>query len=593
MRLLRMAWSGFRSFRTRHEIRLETGPIFFLGDNRDDPHFSSNASGKTSVCSVIPWVLYGELSTGAKKDKIINRDCDEVFGELEFEGGFVIQRTKHRKDPERLKFYPPRSLIRSGDFEERWYAGDLEEFIQPQLERILGISKSLFFNSVWIDGQSKSVQFLWATPGARLTLLEELLDDHVYAAARQKAEEHRKRLERDKANSQARIASLGEQEDRERSRLAKAQIDMTAALQAVSARRKDSNQKELLLRSEIAVLEGEVQTLQTVETPDSLNAAYQALTMEEVRLRGELDKIPLPPRLPAANTRCPTCFQHIPEEHIVAVQTKAEAGIARRDKIRDRLKAVATESEEIRVKQSTYRSNAKALNTAMSALKSKQQEMSALKESRGAADPYITSLQASIEDSAVVMGKLQVSMKDAAETVNACNMRLPLYKFWEVGFSAKGIRSLLLDDIRTILAYHVDVYAAALGGDQFRIEFPSGDKGFEILLHTPNGLADLATFSRGEVWRASMVVLLAIRKAIQYLNACPFGLLFLDDPMGDLDDAGGNSLVALITDKLSAEFDHIFVTLPRRLDNIPNDAIITVVKSGGASTLATTEEVEE
>lgn len=578
MNLTHLALSGFRSFKHKHEVAFDKGAVFVLGRNHDDPAFDSNGGGKTTLCAAIPWALYGQLSTAAQKDQIIHREVDKASVELRFGEDLMVRRSKERGHPEVLSFW----------YEGRWHEGDLAA-TQEKLVRVIGVSSSLFFNSLWIDAQSKAVQFLWATPGKRLEILEELMSDGIYTLARSKAEEKRKALEHKKAMAKGKIEAFVAAEERERQAINRAKAEMAQAVTARTSRVAKQNQRQVDLRVEIGRLQAEVDSLEVQDTPDAITAQIQRFEYELSQIEQQGNAIPLPPTLPEAGTTCPTCLQGIPAEHVHAIHRKAEDGIKKRKELHEAADRAREQRDKAKQRLREFASTSAQRNSVERLLRDRQRELSDLAQTP-TNDPYIDSLQQTIEAAKDALDGLQRNIQQHEQIMHECAQKIPLYKFWETGFGARGIRSLLLDDVRAILAYHTEVYAAALAGEQIRIEFPAGDKGFEILLHTPAGTAELNTFSRGEAWRANLGVLLALRKTVAHLSATRLSLLVLDDPCGDLDDSGVRAVVNTVQ-ALASEFGTVLVTLPRHVDNVSDDDIIRVEKRQGVSTLVVTEEV--
>lgn len=578
MKLSKITLSGFRSFKDRHDLVFDRGSVFVLGTNHDDPAFDSNGGGKTTLCAAVPWALYGALSTDAKKDAIINRDSEKAFVELRFEDKLHVRRSKERNRSESLSFW----------HEGRWHDGDLAA-TQEKLTKVIGVSAALFFNSLWIDAQSKAVQFLWATAGKRLELLEELMSDGIYASARSKAEEKRKQWETKQAFAKDKITAFMHAEERERQTLARAQAELAQASFERKARLQKQGQRQVELRLELGRLQAQLDEFTGTDTPDALTAQRQRLEWDLHKLSQQISDIPLPPRLPHAGTTCPSCLQDVSEDHVHSVQARSEAKLKEREVLQAKADRIREEVAEVNQKIKDYSSTTSVRRSVETVIRDRKRELSALAEA-STEDPFVLSLEQTIESAKDAIVGIQKNLQQHEQILHEAHRQIPLYKFWETGFGQKGIRSLLLDDVRALLAYHVDLYTKSLAGEQIRVEFPASDKGFEIILHTPAGTAELNTFSRGEAWRANLSVLLALRKTISYLNATNLSLLILDDPCGDLDDSGVRAVVSTVQ-ALSSEFGTVMVTLPRHVDNIGEDDIIRVEKRQGVSTFVTAEEV--
>jgi DNA repair exonuclease SbcCD ATPase subunit len=198
-------------------------------------------------------------------------------------------------------------------------------------------------------------------------------------------------------------------------------------------------------------------------------------------------------------------------------------------------------------------------------------------------DPALIALGDSIREAETDLKRLQNNKQRFVEQINAFAKEIPLLKFWEEGFGTKGIRNMLLDDIRIMMAYYIKVYSEKLIGINTRIEIPIDSNKFDILVSYKGKTRDIATYSRGEVWRCCLVVLLTIRKILSVLNTFPFDIIFLDDCLGDIDETGVELIAETVMEELPKEFRYVFATIPRHIEKIPEDNIVIVNKRYGNS----------
>ena len=576
MKLIGLTLRGFRSFKDELEVVIDPGVLFLLGNNEDDTkRYDSNGGGKTTFIASIPWALYGELPTGSKKDHVINWLSDEVFVEVMFEG-LLVRRSKQRGMPEQLSFFHA----------DKWEEGDLAT-MQDRLLQILGISSELFYNTIWVDAKSKSVQFLWAKPAQRLQLLEEILGDEVYGQAKTIATRKKAAFEKEIKDAQIRIEEITKQEEKQRTRLLTAQAGYAQAAAKMSERSRNNLHRKAVLKKQVREATEEL----TVSREASMSVSEISSRIQDIqdgfqviRERIATEKATL---TDVSNFRhtCPTCKQVIPVEHVTKLRgtnVQAEANIRAMQEampaIQERLKYLEELQAEGRVRDES--------------LKSRERERLALVREleRVSADvdedSGLTEFQGVIEEAKNALIDLQRGRQAHEQDVVQKSKDLPMYRLMEDCFGSRGIRNMLLDDIRNLLAFHVKSYAQKLFGDTLSLSLPTDRDKFEILIQTEHsrGPVDIADLSRGEVWRANLAVLLGLRKVLHHLTASDMSLLFLDDAIGDMDNTGAEVLAAVV-EKLGEDFSHVFATFPREVESMPEEMILRINKRRGISTL--------
>ncbi len=161
-------------------------------------------------------------------------------------------------------------------------------------------------------------------------------------------------------------------------------------------------------------------------------------------------------------------------------------------------------------------------------------------------------------------------------------------KFWKEGFGPSGIRNLMLDDLRGALAFATKRYLYQLAVDTIQVEFPqagrtrtSQDK-FEVDVTMNGHKQPLHMFSDGEEWRASFAVLLALGDVLRGFSRHRIDLRMIDDPLGDLDDAGVTAFMGCAYD-MFASSGTVLVAVPRPVSVDFRARVWTVKKTGEES----------
>lgn len=573
---MKLSFTNFRSFAGGpHVFEFQPGTLFVVGDNKDEG-FDSNAAGKTTLAALLPYALYGQIATGADKDDIITYGARECCVELHLPG-FQLRRVKSRKQAETLEWY--------ADDIGGWIRGDLPD-VQARLVKWLGISRKTFFNSYWIDRESKTVQFLFAKPSERQKILEELIDQDYFAEAKIRATKMRQEQEQRLEKVRSRISA----QQSERAMLCRSLETAREDLERIRHKAERAMEAHGLRvqRQQQAIDEMKRTIADEVNQRDALKARLHDIDSQKLRdmiatLNAKIrHKEEILYRNVETNSLCVTCGQKLPRdayekqrkertEAALFIQTKK----ANLPKLKDALAEAVAREQEIRDLEAS-------LFAGKQRLREQEARMAELKAE--APDP--------VEDTALMESRIEEFEKKIAEVDqkiveisakrDAVAAHVPRFRFFEEAFGSRGIPNLLLDDIRSLMTQFTQQYTEGLSKGQVSVNYPASDKGFEIEVTYKGQQADISTFSRGEAWRACLAVLLALRRTIAYLHKCGLDFLVMDDPFGDLDESGEAAVVDL-ANQLANEVKYVVVTAPRHVSGAKALQMTRVEKRNGIS----------
>jgi len=130
-----------------------------------------NGAGKTSILDAISFALFNDYSGRGKKENLINSRAKKCEVEVEFtEGGlkYAVDWTMERKKSARGCLY------RLQDGTRKILAQGGGNSVVPEVEKILGIDRSMFVQSVYVR-QGEIEDLVTANPADRKTLISKLL----------------------------------------------------------------------------------------------------------------------------------------------------------------------------------------------------------------------------------------------------------------------------------------------------------------------------------------------------------------------------------------------------------------------------------
>ena len=156
MKLRKIEFEGFRAFADKTVFNFGRIPgLYFLqgGDNGVDPELGSNGVGKSTIWSVLCWILFGKTAEGLRAGDLKSWQSSKkgYYGKL-WIGRSLVERS-----------WRPNKLTLNGNVVEQY-----------ELEDYLGISYDTFVTAVVLS-QGEDTMFFDLSPPKKLSLFTSLL----------------------------------------------------------------------------------------------------------------------------------------------------------------------------------------------------------------------------------------------------------------------------------------------------------------------------------------------------------------------------------------------------------------------------------
>lgn len=605
------------------------GLVLINGDNRDAAQFDSNGSGKTAaIVDSLLWALWGKTSKGIAADDIVRsgaKNCS-VCIELEDEDTgdeFIIGRyRKHKRFKNTVKLFVNNQDVTGAS------AADTQE----RIDEILGIDFGTFLSSIMFAQRSVK-RFSAMTDREQKEALETILSlewlNDAYQrvgaqlstsredliTAKEQAEIHQEEL----ANKQEQLDDLLAEEeafeDRKQNRISFLQSQRKSVVGSMGTLRAGlcDHTKEIqqakdalkILRKTLAKphpdearLEREVQDLVT-ETTLAYRQFQQAVENQQSAKR-------------LREGDCPHCGQvivgsyidvHVADlkrraralrEEYTHVQAELDDRKLALKEIRelDHAAKAKVQKEELGLTDKVRRLEFEELQNGP-----KLQEINKLQRQRNQFDAAILTAEAEVNKFTELADAVQQDIEDTEVDLAEWRRRekrlervIEYLEFWREGFSARGIRSLVLDSIAEFLNQRVAEYSDILTGGAIDVELStlttlkSGEvkDSFSVIARNQSGAQRYGANSEGERRRIDLCVAFALGDLIATRSQKAFNILVLDEVFTHLD-ASGVDMVMLLLSQLVQKKESIFVIthhedLKSRFTNI-----MTVVREDGSA----------
>lgn len=125
----------------------------------------STGAGKSTLCDIIPWILFGTTSKGGTVDEIRNWSAVEPTEGVIYLDNVTISRKRGKVND--LMYWPVDGVVTRGK--------DLND-TQKQINAFLGISADLYLSGAYFHEFSQSAQFFSTTAKNRREITEQIAD---------------------------------------------------------------------------------------------------------------------------------------------------------------------------------------------------------------------------------------------------------------------------------------------------------------------------------------------------------------------------------------------------------------------------------
>lgn len=287
---------------------------------------------------------------------------------------------------------------------------------------------------------------------------------------------------------------------------------------------------------------------------------------------------------------CPTCQQPVTAEHIAACQKvyltererglrvaraevteadktlrekinlrnsldarlgRIDANIAARRELKDEILVL---TEKLSGQQEQYSQQKRQEDNLV---RQKEQAARRLKLLREKADPYIDLLKAGKKE----LSELIVEVKETKGFLAEGKARIDDLKFWEKGYSKKGVRSYLLDSYLPKLTEYIQRQLDVLSDGILRVKFSpqrvteegEATETFTTDVVNMEGGASYEELSSGEAHRVDLAVALGVNTYSRVVRRHNVSLLFVDDVTDSFIDAEGSVALARLVKSISQD----------------------------------------
>ena len=560
--LKRLQWDNCFSYGQDNDLLLD--------DNSVTQIIGTNGMGKSSIPLIIEEALYNKNSKGIKKADIPNRYINDGYK-------IVLTFTKdddvysvniNRKTNIKVK------LEKNGEDISSHTATNTYKTIQD----IIGVDFKTFSQLVY-QNTNASLQFLTATDTNRKKFLIDLLHLENYVELFDIFKEASRLVSSEITGLQAKIDTIEKwlvdnklsdttilpmldleidtEEDEKALRFLQKEIENISEKNKKIS--KNNHFKEALQR--INIQEAQKCSIESIESYDSLQAElgeHKATLTGSQRLIAKLNKL---------GDHCPTCEQDVDPEFINSLKdlearklVEAEEKSGEIEREIKRIKESNTEFERCRKIERDWVDLFRSIDKSLPDVPLDKGELEGKLEDVRAnlllAKEQLSSTARENERRTKQNTRIQVIQEQTdgftneREQVSAVlDKQKALVSNLEIlkkAFSTNGLLAYKIENLVKELEELANTYLGELSDGRFTLEFVVSNDKLNVQVTDNGKIVDILALSSGELARVNTATLIAIRKLMSSISKSRLNILFLDEVIAVLDDAGREKLVEVL-----------------------------------------------
>ena len=560
--LKRLQWDNCFSYGEGNDL--------ILNDNSVTQIIGTNGMGKSSIPLIIEEALYNKNSKGIKKADIPNRYINDGYK-------IVLTFTKdedvysvsiNRKTSIKVK------LERNGEDISSHTATNTYKTMQD----IIGVDFKTFSQLVY-QNTNASLQFLTATDTNRKKFLIDLLHLENYVelfdifkeasrvvsseitGIQAKIDTIEKWLADNKLSDTTILPMLNLEIDTEEDE--KALRFLQKEIENISEKNKKISQnnhfKEAL--QQINIQEAQKCTIEGIESYDHLQTELgelKATLTGSQRLIAKLDKL---------GDHCPTCEQDVDPEFIRSLKdsetrklVEAEDKSGEIERKIQQIKKSNIEFERCRKVEADWVDLFRSIDKSLPDLPLDKGELERKLEDVRAnlllAKDHISSTARENERRTKQNTRIQVIeeqtdnfLQERGEISEVLDKQQALVSNLEIlkkAFSTNGLLAYKIENLVKELEELANTYLGELSDGRFTLEFVVSNDKLNVQVTDNGKIVDILALSSGELARVNTATLIAIRKLMSSISKSRLNILFLDEVIAVLDDAGREKLVEVL-----------------------------------------------
>ena len=561
--LKKLSWDNCFSYGAGNELVLDNNTVTQI--------IGTNGMGKSSIPLIIEEVLYNKNSKGIKKADIPNRYINNGYSiKLEFcKGSDEYRIFVDRKSSIKVKLEENGEDISSHTATNTY----------KTLQQIIGVDFKTFSQLVY-QNTNASLQFLTATDSNRKKFLIDLLHLEDYVELFEIFKEAAKETNTLITSSKSKIATiekwLEDNKLEDTNILPTKNIEINSEIEEKALRSLQVEFENISEKNKkISRNNGLIDVLKNLDLQKAeLNNPGEIISNEEQRdelfkwkaVKSNAEKTLQ--KLGKLGNKCHVCEQDVDKQFKDDLIIKENEEIVVADieieRLEEEVNSIGRHNMEVkkfeRLQQdwtNTFRSVDRTLPTklvdakelqekiveAQEEVRIKKLEMEAIHKENIEISKRNTRIQVIQEQTQEFITQLN----NATKTLNQHAELDANLEILKKAFSTNGLLAYKIENLVVELEEVANTYLAELSDGRFTLGFNVQKDKLNVEITDNGNIVDILALSSGELARVNTATLIAIRKLMSSISKSKINILFLDEVINVLDDAGREKMVELLT----------------------------------------------
>ena len=535
-----------------------------------------NGEGKSTILCALTFSLFGKPFRNVNKNQLINSiNGKNCLVEVEFETNGRQYVVKRGIKPNLFEIWCDGEMINQD--------AALKDYQKVLEQQILKLNYKTF-TQVVILGSATFVPFMQLPSTQRREVIEDILDIKVFSLMNSilkdktvNVKEQIQTIENGIANQKTKIAS-------QKKLIEVLETNRQTLISGIQSKIDSNNEQIGIAKEGITSINDNIIQIQSKAVSDKMESDIASANKLKVRIATNIDSCNHTVGFFNNNTTCPTCAQHIDEEHKVGVladlNDKITSHQAKLDSVNTALTKLTTQLE----KANKYADQLRDYSIEISTLSNKIAILTSQNSD------MMTEMQTTADD-VVNLTEEKSKMKELAEyaigLVTTKGELLDIRQLHDVASALlkdTGIKTAIIREYLPVMNKLINKYLSAM---DFFVKFELDDSFQEVIKSRGRDAFTYDSFSEGEKRRLDLAILFTWRQIAKMKNSVNTNIMILDEILdGALDGAGIDYFLSIMNQ--FGEQTNIFV-ISHKVDQMVDrfDHVIRVEKKNDFSVITT------
>ena len=534
-----------------------------------------NGEGKSTILCALTFALFGKPFRNINKGQLVNSiNRKNCLVEIEFSTNGHDYVVKRGIKPNVFEIYCDGQLINAVAA-----ARDYQSVLEQQILKL----NYKTFTQVVILGSATFVPFMQLPANQRREVIEDILDIRVFSVMNSILKEKTTAVREALAEVDNKIVTQKVKVESQKKLIAALESSKNTIVASLNQRINNNQLAVAAAKEKIAEVEQEISLLNEKLTAYShVDAAKAKASKAHAQLSAKIDSCNHNIKFFNTNETCPSCSQHIAEEHKKKILSELNDTIQQQNQ---NLDVINTAIEKIA-------SDAAASAKLVDEIQTKTIEISSINTSITMYNDQITELQQEIsraegDNSNITEEKVKMKAfaEDAIALIDEKSSLLDERQLHDVASALlkdTGIKTAIIREYLPVMNKLINKYLAAM---DFYVKFELDESFNEVIKSRNRDEFTYSSFSEGEKRRLDLAILFTWRQIAKMKNSVNTNIMILDEILDGALDTGGIDYFLSIMNEFG-DHTNIFV-ISHKVDQMVDrfDTVVRIEKKNDFSVI--------